>query len=144
VIEGIFGMPFERPLEHMREYVAIVKAGLHGGAVDFDGARLRAHAKVPNPAPVPVMISALRPNAFRLAGAIADGVLPWLCPAPYLRDVALPAIRAGAASANRRVPPLSRPRRGRPCRRRAVAQLSAPALLLRHARRRRLPRGAGG
>jgi F420-dependent oxidoreductase-like protein len=106
VIAGTFGLPFERPLEHLREYVTVLKAALHNGTVDFDGARIRAHAKVFNPAPVPVMISALRANSFQLAGAVADGAIAWICPAPYLRDVALPALQAGAAQAGRTVPPL--------------------------------------
>ena len=42
-------------------------------------------------------ISALRPNAFRLAGEIADGAISWVCPLPYLRDVAVPALKQGAA-----------------------------------------------
>ena len=32
----------------------------------------------------------------RLAGEIADGAVTWLCPARYLRDVALPAMEKGA------------------------------------------------
>lgn len=106
VVEGAFGIPFERPLEHLREYVVVLKAALQSGKVDFDGNRFRVHTRVPNPADVPVMISALQANSFRLAGAVADGAISWICPAPYLRDVALPALQEGAAKANRTVPPL--------------------------------------
>ena len=106
IMADTFGLPYERPLEHLREYVTVLTAALHRGAVGFDGARFRVHAQVPHPAPVPVMISSLRVNSFRITGALADGALPWLCPAPYLRDVALPAMGEGAASANRPVPPL--------------------------------------
>lgn len=106
VISGTFGIPFERPLEHLGEYVTVLKSGLETGTVNFDGARFQVHAQVPYPSPVPVMVSALRANSFRLAGRLADGAISWICPAPYLRDVALPALKEGAAQADRPTPPL--------------------------------------
>ena len=60
-IEGMYGIPFERPLEHLREYVAILKAALQRGKFDFEGAHFRVRGEVPRPPDVPVMISALRP-----------------------------------------------------------------------------------
>ena len=105
-IEGTWGIPFERPLEHLREYLAILRAALYAGAVDFDGKRLHAHAKLAGPTGVTVMASALRPNGFRVCGELADGAISWVCPLPYLRDVAVPAIAEGAARANRAAPPL--------------------------------------
>ncbi len=105
-IEGRYGIPYQRPLQHLREYVAVVKAALGGEAVDFDGKRLRAHGRLPYGAEVPVMISALRERSFELAGEIADGAITWICPAPYLRRVALPALARGAGQAGRTTPPL--------------------------------------
>jgi alkanesulfonate monooxygenase SsuD/methylene tetrahydromethanopterin reductase-like flavin-dependent oxidoreductase (luciferase family) len=60
---------------------------------------------VPAPPGVPVLISALRPTSYRLAGEVSDGAIAWVCPLPYLRDAALPALRAGAARAGRASPP---------------------------------------
>jgi hypothetical protein len=37
---------------------------------------------------------------------MADGALAWVCPLPYLRDRALPALRAGATGAGRPAPSL--------------------------------------
>jgi F420-dependent oxidoreductase-like protein len=105
-IEGMYGLAFERPLEHLREYVAILKGALQRGRFDFEGERFRVRGEVPRPPNVPVMISALRPSSFRLAGEIADGALAWICPLPYLRDRALPALREGASAAGRPAPPL--------------------------------------
>ncbi|MEX1103218.1 MAG: LLM class flavin-dependent oxidoreductase, partial [Dehalococcoidia bacterium] len=34
-MEGMFGMEFERPLQHLREYLAILRALLQEGKVDF-------------------------------------------------------------------------------------------------------------
>jgi F420-dependent oxidoreductase-like protein len=105
-IEGMYGIPFERPLEHLREYVAILKGALQHGSFDFEGAHFRVKGEVPRPPDVPVMISALRPGSYRLAGEISDGALAWICPLPYLRDRAMPALREGAAAAGRPAPPL--------------------------------------
>ena len=95
-IEGVFGLPFEKPLEHLTEYTTIVRQALQGsGKIDFDGKRFHAHGQVTNPPDVPVLISALRGSSYELAGEIADGAISWITPAPFLRDVARPAFDAG-------------------------------------------------
>ena len=107
-IENIFGMPFEKPLEHLREYLTILRTLLTTGEVDFTGKRLSTHAKLtpPGPTRVRVLASALRPNAFHLCGELTDGAISWMCSLSYLRDVAAPALREGARVAGRKTPPL--------------------------------------
>ncbi len=96
IMQGRYGIAYDRPLTHLREFVTVVKALLRGEQVDHEGAGFRVHAKLFHAAPVPVIISALRANSFALAGEIADGAVTWLCPARYLRDVALPAFERAA------------------------------------------------
>jgi F420-dependent oxidoreductase-like protein len=105
-IEGQWGIPFERPLEHLREYLTVLRAILYNGEVDFEGKRLTARARIAGPTGVKVMASALRANGFRLCGELADGAISWVCPLPYLRDVAVPALQQGAEAAGREKPPL--------------------------------------
>jgi len=106
-IEGMWGIPFERPLEHLREYLTILRGVLETGAIDHAGKRLTARAQSPTgKTGVTLMASALRGNGFRLCGELADGAISWVCPLPYVRDVAVPALREGAAKAGRPVPPL--------------------------------------
>ena len=100
------GMDFRSPLGHLKEYVQILKDLLQTGKVDFDGEFLHAHATIPEPLDVPVMASALQRRSFEMCGALADGAISWICPAAYLRDVALPAMADGAKQAGRPVPPL--------------------------------------
>jgi alkanesulfonate monooxygenase SsuD/methylene tetrahydromethanopterin reductase-like flavin-dependent oxidoreductase (luciferase family) len=100
------GMHFTSPLGHLREYVHILKALLQEGKVDFDGDYYHAHDSIPQPVDVPVMASALQKGSFELCGEVADGAISWICPGSYLRDVALPAMQAGATRANRSAPPL--------------------------------------
>lgn len=105
-MEATFGVDFRAPLGHLREYVQIVKTMLQRGSVDFDGRHYRAHGQIRTPVDVPVMASALQQKSFELCGEVADGAISWVCPGVYLRDVALPAMRAGAERAGRPVPPL--------------------------------------
>lgn len=104
-IEGM-GIPFAAPLGHLREYVRILKAILQQGKVDFHGKYYQAHDSIVAPIDMPVMASALQRGSFELCGEEADGAISWICPGVYLRDVALPALRAGAERAGRPVPPL--------------------------------------
>jgi len=105
-IRGTWGLDFTRPLEHLREYVTILNACFKDGKVDFAGKRLHAHAQFAGPAEIGVVISALRHNAFALAGELTEGGISWVTPPEHIRDVAVPALQAGAARAGRSsVPP---------------------------------------
>lgn len=96
-IEGVYGIPFERPLEHLREYVTILEQAFKSGEVNLEGKRFQVHARLTSPPRVPVLISALRPASYELAGEVADGAISWITPPTFLRDVARPALEAGAA-----------------------------------------------
>ena len=104
--EKTFGVDFRAPLGHLRESVRIARTLLHTGAVDYDGRYYSTHETIIKPIDVPVMVSALQQKSFELAGEESDGALSWVCPEAYLRDVAVPAMKAGAGRAGRPVPPL--------------------------------------
>jgi F420-dependent oxidoreductase-like protein len=105
-MRGTWGLDFVRPLEHLREYVTILTACFNDGKVDFAGKRLQAHAEFAGTANIRVMISALRHNAFALAGELTAGGISWVTPPEHIRDVAIPALEEGAARAGRSdVPP---------------------------------------
>ena len=76
IVEQWSQIPFERPLERLRETVETVRAILAGERVH--GYRLPA---LP-PAPVPIVVGALNRRSLRQAGEIGDGVaLNQLAPA---------------------------------------------------------------
>ena len=105
-IEGVYGIPMAAPLKHLREYVAVLRAALWEGKVDYHGRFYTVKTTLPRTPRTPILISALREGAFQLAGEIADGAISWMCPIPYLLERALPALRAGAGKTGRPVPPL--------------------------------------
>jgi F420-dependent oxidoreductase-like protein len=105
-VERTYGLAMEAPLDYLREYVGVLRAALWEGQVDHQGRFLTARAKLNSAPRVPLLVSALGEGAFRLAGEVSDGAISWNCPIPYLLDVALPALRAGAQAAGRATPPL--------------------------------------
>ena len=103
-VEHDFGIPYDRPLGHLEEYVRILKDLLQRGEVSFEGDHYTARASAPGGIDVPVLASALRPRSFELCGRAADGAITWVCPLDYVRDVAMPALGAGARDAGRDTP----------------------------------------
>ena len=101
-----FGVDFRAPIGHLREYLHILRALLHTGSVEYEGSWYSANASLSSPMCIPIMASALRPGAFETCGAIADAAISWVCPHFYLRDTAVPALRRGAETVGRPVPPL--------------------------------------
>ena len=112
-IQRRFAVPFDRPVERMREYVHALRAIF--GAFQGDG-RLRFAGDFYdfslltdffNPGPVshpdvPIWVAAVGPAMLRMAGECCDGVfLHPLHSAEYLRTAALPAVAAGARAAGR-------------------------------------------
>ena len=102
----LYGREVTPQLAYLREYVQVLRQVLHQGEVHHQGRFFTTDASLPASAPIPVLISALGPQAFRVAGEVADGALPYACPIPYLLNTALPAMSAGAAAADRARPPL--------------------------------------
>ena len=107
IIEGMLGLPFHRPIAHLREYLEVVRGLLEQGQVDFSGKYFRVNAALAGPPTrVPLPISALRARMFRLAGEVADGAIAAWCPIPYLLGTSLPELARGARAAGRPRPPL--------------------------------------
>jgi alkanesulfonate monooxygenase SsuD/methylene tetrahydromethanopterin reductase-like flavin-dependent oxidoreductase (luciferase family) len=96
------GLDMARPLDVMREYVAVLRGALAGEA-RFAGRHYRVtwSAAFRPPPPVPVFLAGLSTPMLELAGEIADGVVLWLCAPAYIRDVVGPALARGRARAGR-------------------------------------------
>jgi probable F420-dependent oxidoreductase len=97
------GIPFERPLAHVRESVAVVRQALGGRRTDFAGEvyRSRGLRLATLPArPVPIYLAALRERMLQLAGEIGEGLIVNLFPLEALPRI-LAAYREGARRAGR-------------------------------------------
>jgi alkanesulfonate monooxygenase SsuD/methylene tetrahydromethanopterin reductase-like flavin-dependent oxidoreductase (luciferase family) len=101
-----YGLPFERPLSQLREYLQVLNPLLSAGQVTFEGEFYKADAKLPAKPGTPVLISTLRERSFELAGELTQGAITWLCPVEYIERVGKPALEHGAKKAGRKAPPI--------------------------------------
>lgn len=113
-VERRFGMPWSgRPVAQMREYLTVLHAAWdawqRGTRPAFRGEFYRFTLMSPffNPGPidhpaVPIYLAGVGAGMTRLAGEVADGLIVHpLHSRPYLADIVLPAVHAGAAAAGR-------------------------------------------
>jgi F420-dependent oxidoreductase-like protein len=109
VIEGWHGIPFDQPVQRLRETVDIVRMAMRGERVRYtgkvytlplpggEGKPLRTSAP---PAHVPIYLATLGPKSLEITGEIADG---WIASSfmPEHAEVFLAFIRRGAERAGR-------------------------------------------
>ncbi len=103
-IEGGLGIPMVRPLSFLREYLTVLRGLLWEGSSQFSGEFFTVKAQLPNgiaPTRTPVPISALRVNAFELAGELSDGAITWVTPIHYILNTGIPALERGAEKSGR-------------------------------------------
>jgi alkanesulfonate monooxygenase SsuD/methylene tetrahydromethanopterin reductase-like flavin-dependent oxidoreductase (luciferase family) len=81
IIEGSYGLQLSSPLTYLREYVAVLRGMLDESNIDYHGTFFNV-TSTSRSAPIPILVSALGPKAFHLAGEISDGALSWVCPVP--------------------------------------------------------------
>jgi probable F420-dependent oxidoreductase len=85
IVERWNGIPYERPVERVRETVSFLRAALSGAKLP-NGFRLER----PPAQPPPILVAALRPAMLRLAGELGDGaILNWLSTSDVERVVPL-------------------------------------------------------
>ncbi len=106
VVEGMWGLGFERPASFLREYLQVLVPMLRGERVDFAGERLRA---VSGPLPqvtgaTPVYVAALGPVMLQIAGELADGTVTWMTGTKTVATHIVPRITAAAEAAGRAAP----------------------------------------
>jgi F420-dependent oxidoreductase-like protein len=106
VVQGMWGMSYERPAVHMREYVTVVKSLHESGRADFSGEFFNVHANLEaaQTPPPPVLIAALAPVMLKVAGALADGTITWMTGPKTLESHIVPRISRAANEAGRPEP----------------------------------------
>jgi 5,10-methylenetetrahydromethanopterin reductase len=106
VVEGMWGMSYERPAVHMREYLSVLLPLIRDGRVGFNGEffRVSATLQVPVPKPPAVLIAALAPVMLRMAGEMTDGTITWMVGPKALEGHIVPRITKAANEAGRPAP----------------------------------------
>jgi alkanesulfonate monooxygenase SsuD/methylene tetrahydromethanopterin reductase-like flavin-dependent oxidoreductase (luciferase family) len=103
VVESWHGQTIDHPVAEMREYAHIVRAILRGeDPPPGEKWTTSFHLAGLDPRPeLPIFRAALSPAMLQLAGEVGDGVMLWLCNPNYVRDVVVPAVRAGRERAGK-------------------------------------------
>ena len=108
VVEGIWGLSFDRPAEFMREYLSILMPLLEGEQVSFAGELMSTNTIGPlegaNGNPPSVLVAALGPAMLDLTGELADGTITWMTGPRTIEQHVVPRITASAERAGRRAP----------------------------------------
>lgn len=104
-----FGLPFERPVARLREFLTALRQLTETGEADFHGELLTATTPIPARVPgadsgVPLLVAAMGPQALRATGELADGILPYLAGPRALSEHIVPALTAAADAAGRPAP----------------------------------------
>lgn len=106
VVEGVYGMSFERPAAYMREYLDIVLPLLEGEPVEHQGEHFqyRGGFRARDRVEVPVLIAAMAPVMLRLAGERAGGTILWMAGARAVSAHVAPRLNSAAERAGRPAP----------------------------------------
>src|SRR3954454_9068322 len=107
VIETMFGLSFDKPAKHMREYLSVLLPLLREGSVSFNGELYQVKApleRAGDPAGPPVLLAAMAPVMLRLAGEVADGTILWMTGPKTVENHVAPRINKAAADAGRPAP----------------------------------------
>jgi len=107
VIEGMYGLTYDAPARHTREYVEVLRAAFactgnvefHGDFFDFS-----SMLDVPGGSPAPILVAALAPLMLRLAGELTDGTITYWANERALADHVVPRITRAAEAAGRSAP----------------------------------------
>ncbi len=108
VVEGMWGISFDKPARYMKEYLAALMPLLHGETVNVSGDRVTTNAftaiDVPDVQAPPVLVAALGDTMLSLAGRVADGTITWMTGIQTIESHIAPAITQAAEKAGRPAP----------------------------------------
>lgn len=102
IVGAWHGLPYEAPLQTMRDAISVIRGVFSGTKTDFDGERASSKGfRMPLfPQKIPIYVGALNDAMLRLAGEVADGVLLNWVPAHAIAGK-IAAVEEGARAAGR-------------------------------------------
>lgn len=104
VIEDMFGLSYDKPAHHMREYLSVLMPLVRGETATFEGEQYRVAnvaLDVPDAERLPVVVAALGPVMLKLAGELADGTNTWMVGPRTMESHIIARLRDAAGAAGR-------------------------------------------
>jgi len=98
VVESMWGMSFDKPVRHMREYLEVMMPLLEGKPVSHAGEAFNVNGgvSVPGGTRPNVVIAALGEQMLKVTAALADGTLTWCTGPQTLANHTIPTLKAAA------------------------------------------------
>jgi F420-dependent oxidoreductase-like protein len=102
----MYGLSYDKPARHMREYLEVLTPLLRGEPVKFEGEQYRVQGgiQVPGAKPVPLVVAALGPAMLGHTGRLTDGTITWMTGPKTLEDHIVPSLSKAAEKAGRGAP----------------------------------------
>lgn len=106
LIEGMWGLSYDRPGVHVKEYLTVLRDLVNEGSASFSGETYRVNAalQMAQAQPCSILVSALAPMMLRLAGELSDGTITWMAGEKAVGSHIVPRISAAAEAAGRPAP----------------------------------------
>ncbi|HEY3694607.1 TIGR03564 family F420-dependent LLM class oxidoreductase [Phenylobacterium sp.] len=119
-MEGMYGLSYDRPARQTEEFLKALTTMLRGDPIDFSGdfQKIKIDSAVkfsdvgatdqrstapPPPAP-PVVLAAMGPVMLRVAGELADGIVPGVAGPKLIETYFEPRLREAAQAVGRKTP----------------------------------------
>jgi F420-dependent oxidoreductase-like protein len=99
MVSSMYGLPVDRPVARLREYLEVLCPLLRGESVLRHGETLTAvgSVQVTDVVAPPILLAALGPAMLKLAGEVADGTITWMTGPRTLADHIVPSVAKAAA-----------------------------------------------
>lgn len=103
VTEGMWGIPWDKPVRRLREYLDGLQPLLAGAAADATGETVttRGALQITGASAPDVYIAALGPQLLQLAGRRTEGTVTWMTGPKTLAEHIGPSLRDAAVAAGR-------------------------------------------
>ena len=101
VIENMFGVSYDKPAKHMREYLSVLMPLLRGETVNFQGEQYQVNGlnlDIPGGTDLPVVVAALGPAMIKLTAEMADGTNTWMVGPKTMEEHIIPSFQAAGKS----------------------------------------------
>ncbi len=105
VIEDMFGLSYDKPARHMREYLQVLRPLLRGEPAKFSGELYRVNAPLDIACKPPgLLVAAMGDAMLKLTGELTDGTVLWMTGAKTVASHVAPKLTAAARAAGRPAP----------------------------------------
>lgn len=105
-VEGRWGLKFDAPALHMKQYLTVLRSLVDTGTVDYDDSLFQVSGEIQRmtAASLPIYIAALAPMMLQIAGEMADGTITWMAGRKTIETHIVPRITHAAEAAGRSAP----------------------------------------